>query len=383
MKTSTQLLCAIRVYKLLAILLFFLTSGAQAQDVAPTTSAGLSVNYYSGYFDNNRDFFTRTSPGIVDRVVPSLNFPQAQTDNFNVGSVATYYSPDRPDEFSALFQGRIYVTNAGTYTFYLGSDDAASLWFDDEAQATASNVDDMKDYQRTQAKKVLTEGFHDVRVYYGEHGGSQGLVLEYEGPNMPRQLVPNGVLYPEYGGTPSRPVLTQFDAVRQGQEVHLVWTTQNEQNCRYFVVERSADGVTFEDVARLAGAEQSAQPRGYAFVDQQPLIGVNYYRLRQELLEGTVYSPIKSATIEAIPTTISVYPNPNAGYFTIYIKQSISQAATLELTDMNGHSQFVKQLPANGFEASYAIQPELATGVYILRLQTASGTSNQKLMINR
>ncbi len=61
----------------------------------------------------------------------------------------------------------------------------------------------------------------------------------------------------------------------------LSWTTYNEKNNAYFSVQRSQNGVDFEEIGRVDGAINSNQAINYSFKDNLPKRGVNYYRLKQ------------------------------------------------------------------------------------------------------
>ena len=67
----------------------------------------------------------------------------------------------------------------------------------------------------------------------------------------------------------------------------LEWTTAFEHNSQVFVVEKSMDGVSYENAGIIEAAGESANETGYRFLD----VGVNdkkiYYRLRQMDLDGT------------------------------------------------------------------------------------------------
>ncbi|RYE18123.1 MAG: hypothetical protein EOP51_22580, partial [Sphingobacteriales bacterium] len=62
-------------------------------------------------------------------------------------------------------------------------------------------------------------------------------------------------------------------------EVQLLWKTTNEVNTNLFEIERSTDGKIFVKVGKVA-AQNKEGAHTYNFVDQQPLAGVNYYRLK-------------------------------------------------------------------------------------------------------
>ncbi|MFD1468856.1 PA14 domain-containing protein [Hymenobacter caeli] len=351
---------------------------AQAQSTAPPVGTpGLTVDYYRGYFYGKPAFFTSTVPAIHNRPVEQLNFVEAETDNFAVGNVATYYAPGNPDEFSGRFQGQLYATTAGTYTFYLGSDDAAYLWVDNNAQPIALNSSDAFSFREATGVLALAAGLHTVRVDYGEHGGSQGLVLQYAGPGMPKQLVPNGVLYSQ--GEAIQPVLMRFEAVANDQQVQLDWATAAEANSTAFVVQKSTDGVTFSDLLRQPGAGTTSATTSYAATDQQPANGRNFYRIEQIRSDRPpVYSPVKVVEIVPMPFAVSIYPVPNNGTFFVRVQPASAGPALLEIVDMIGRHVYRQQVPLQG-SAPQLINPNLAIGMYILRLTTSAGTLVQKM----
>ncbi|TPG67604.1 T9SS type A sorting domain-containing protein [Hymenobacter nivis] len=365
---------------LLCFGLFWLAVGAQAQPAtAPVGTPGLTADYYRGYFYDVLGFFTANAPVVSNRPVEQLNFAEAETDNFGVGPVATYYGgAGNPDEFSGRFRGQLYVTAAGPHTFYLGSDDAAYLFLDGNPQPVATNQGDTFPFRETTGTRTLAAGLHTVRVLYGEHGGSQGLVLQYAGPNMPKQLVPNGVLYAQPTG-PLRPVLTRFEAVANNLRVDLSWATEAEENSTAFVVQKSTDGVVFTELLRQPGAAPG--PHSYAAVDVQPAIGLNFYRLQQLRSDRPpVYSPIKAVEIVPVPYVVSVYPVPNNGNFFIKVQPANIESGMLELTDISGRRMYRQRIELrNG--AAQQVRPNLATGMYILYFTTEAGTLVQKMLL--
>lgn len=369
--------------KFLCFGLLLSTIAAQAQpSTKPVGSPGLAADYYRGYFHDTLSFFTTNTPAVHGRSVEQLNFEEAETDNFAVGSVATYYSPGKPDEFSGRFQGQLYITEAGTYTFYLGSDDAAYLWFDNNTTPIAYNKGDTFPFREKPGTCVLAVGLHTIRVDYGEHGGSQGLVLQYSGPDMPKQLVPNGVLYNQFA-IAINPTLTDFDALADNQRVKLSWETTAEENCLAFVIQKSVDGVVFTDFQRQPGAASSLVPHSYSAIDQQPANGWNFYRVQQLRSDRPpVYSPIKAVEIKPVPFTVSVYPVPNDGTFYVQIQPTNVGPAVLELIDMSGRPVYKSIIgPFNGVPQKIVLKPAMSTGLYLLHLTSEAGNFDKKIAV--
>lgn len=349
---------------------------AQAQVVG---SPGLVATYYRGYFYDSLQFFATHSPAITNRPIEQLNFVEAETDNFNVGSVATYYSPGNPDEFSGCFQGQLYIFTPGQYTFYLGSDDAAYLWLDGARQPVAANKGDQFPYRETTGSCTLSAGLHTLRVDYGEHGGSQGLVLQYSGPGLPKQLLPNGVLYRQ-AAVAILPTLSQLTATATAQQqVQLAWATTAETNSQAFVVQRSADGVAFQDINRQPSA--ASAPHNYELLDKYPIIGQSFYRLQQWRSDrAPVYSPIVAVEVRPVPFTVSVYPVPNDGTFYVQALPASQLPARLKLLDITGNLMYEQPLDLSDGKPQL-IQPAQAVGIYKLYLTAGDNKFTQKISI--
>jgi hypothetical protein len=100
----------------------------------------------------------------------------------------------------------------------------------------------------------------------------------------------------------------QYDA---GRSV-LQFTTANELNNARFEVERSANGRDFGAIGYVAGAGTTNQLQRYEWVDEKPLSGINYYRLRQVDYDGgftlsnviAVRNQSKSG-ISVVPTVVT------------------------------------------------------------------------------
>jgi hypothetical protein len=114
------------------------------------------------------------------------------------------------------------------------------------------------------------------------------------------------------GGTNTLPVeLISFNGTPQKSQVNLNWITMSETNNDYFTVEKSTNGIQFEDLEKIAGAGNSTSEKEYQTIDKHPVSGVNYYRLKQTDFNGEfVYSKIITVNFDNPDLTLTVYPNP-------------------------------------------------------------------------
>lgn len=108
--------------------------------------------------------------------------------------------------------------------------------------------------------------------------------------------------------------LVAFDAKANQDVVDLTWTTAQEINNDYFVVERSVHGLqVFERLATVE-ASNTAHSTTYALTDEQPSAGTNYYRLSQVDRDGqTKELGIRAVNYRGEVSGYTLVPNPVSG----------------------------------------------------------------------
>ncbi|MEZ4990796.1 MAG: T9SS type A sorting domain-containing protein [Saprospiraceae bacterium] len=161
-------------------------------------------------------------------------------------------------------------------------------------------------------------GSSDLRWVYNGDGATTGtVVFRDDGGDATTQL--NAGTLSNLDGT-FLPVEWLYFTAKPTAEgaTRLDWATATEINNKKFMVERSADGHSFQDLAEVAGAGTTSVPQYYEALDLYPYPGINYYRLRQEDYDGQfAYSDIVAVTFEQPETHLRVYPNPAANQVSV------------------------------------------------------------------
>ena len=176
---------------------------------------------------------------------------------------------------------------------------------------------------------------------------------------------------------PSAPlpvVLTFFTALAQPGGVQLSWGTASEKASAYFAIERSPNGQSFAELARVAAAGTRAAGQHYSWRDTDPSLGngVCYYRLRQVDLDGSAtYSPVRAA---AAGPRLALFPNPAALGITTLL--GAPPGATVDLYDALGRRWLRTTTTASG-TAQLLLPPGLPSGSYVVR----AGTCTQRLLV--
>ncbi len=129
--------------------------------------------------------------------------------------------------------------------------------------------------------------------------------------------------------------LTEFTAVAAGTKVGLQWRTSQETNNRGFTLQRSADGLAWNDVGFVQGAGNASTPTQYRYTDVSPYPGINFYRLRQEDIDGRIsFSDIATATINS-NQFFSISNNPGNGIYKLTMPAS-NDLLQILVTDATG-----------------------------------------------
>ncbi|OJJ21437.1 hypothetical protein BKI52_12870 [marine bacterium AO1-C] len=173
------------------------------------------------------------------------------------------------------------------------------------------------------------------------------------------------------------------DAINN-EKVAVKWVTNNEDEIARFEVQASRDGgKTFETIGQRLGKGNGRGAINYEFLDNTPIDGINYYRLRQVDINGLErFTKVITANINR-PATFSVTPNPASKGQTIQIElTSIAprENVTVKLLDIKGN--VLSSQKVDGAKIlDYKLPVNIATGLYMLKLETASKSYQSKIVV--
>jgi hypothetical protein len=164
------------------------------------------------------------------------------------------------------------------------------------------------------------------------------------------------------------------------------WSTLTETNNNYFTVQRSKDGISFEEVLRIRATGNSTVTLNYKTKDLHPLSGHSYYRLKQTDFNGMFkYSNIASVTISE-NADYSIYPNPsNTSKTFVTIRGNRNEKVTVAVYDNIGKETFRKTFVfEHSGETTITIEPslKLVRGIYTVVIIAGENLYKHKLAIN-
>lgn len=173
--------------------------------------------------------------------------------------------------------------------------------------------------------------------------------------------------------------LTSFTAKPIDKSILLNWATASEKNNQQFEVLKSADGKSFKAVTTVDGAVNSDTEKAYAFTDENPYSGANYYQLKQTDLDGTsTFSNVIVANAKIDDIKISAYVSNSS--VTASVNSPNQTEGQLTLFDMNGRKLEDKTLILNrGFNEIVFSRP-LTPGTYFINLVSAGKSTSVKFI---
>lgn len=166
---------------------------------------------------------------------------------------------------------------------------------------------------------------------------------------------------------------SKFNVNISNNTSQLTFSTASETNNDFFSIERSVDGRNFVSVGDIKGAGNSHETLSYEFVDEKPLAGINYYRIKQTDFDGKYsYSEIKSVR-HISRGSLTVTPRTTEGRL-----QVVTDIDDYTLEVFNASGQLVKSFTTLSADQSISID-ELVAGLYFVRIHHGSEVETVKI----
>jgi cytochrome c peroxidase len=161
-------------------------------------------------------------------------------------------------------------------------------------------------------------------------------------------------------------------ATKVNKAIEVQWATATELNCDKYEVEKSADGIKFEKYKTVKGNGASTAYHLYKIMDENPLNGTNYYRIKQiDFDEKFAYSKILSVYYDN--REIKVFPTPLSK--TLYF-ETAKNIQRIEMTNSMGQVLKVVNNPSSSIDVS-----DLPFGFYFVRFLDENNQSDVKIIM--
>jgi len=185
--------------------------------------------------------------------------------------------------------------------------------------------------------------------------------------------------YTSLSNVPLPITLLSFDGKNAGQVNVLSWSTSSEQNSDHFELERSLDGLHFDQVAVIAAAGNSATVRQYRKEDN--IAGISshifYYRLKMVDINGSAkYSSIVVLRTNHKGIYVTATPNPFTDVLRVNINSDKQDNVKILITDVSGRKLIQKKEVLIEGSNTFRLNEftNMSGGVYFLHIITSTGT---------
>ena len=165
---------------------------------------------------------------------------------------------------------------------------------------------------------------------------------------------------------------SSFTAAKVNEGVQVKWSTATETNNDRFEVERAGDDKVFEKLQTVMAKGSGST---YSYIDRNPIIGNNYYRLVQHDKDGkntTTDPQVVNFTggLTNATALVSIFPNPVVSKFTVKFNGVLkANQQTLKIVSATGQvvltKEFSKAQLLSGQDMDIA---SFASGVYIVEV---------------
>lgn len=177
--------------------------------------------------------------------------------------------------------------------------------------------------------------------------------------------------------------LFSFNGTHENNSNLLKWVTKSENQNDYFIVERSNDGINFQNIGTVKGSGNSSSEKNYSYVDPNITTQEYYYRLSQVDFDG------RSSKSELI----NIKPGVDKSFFwsANYSEDSKSinlmfnphkqDKVKVELFDLMGRKVMIREVAKDQKEIDLDVI-KVPSGVYLLNFVMGEQQVSTKILIH-
>ena len=182
--------------------------------------------------------------------------------------------------------------------------------------------------------------------------------------------------------------ITSFEAVRNGINVRLQWSTASETNNSGFEVQhQSFSRDTWKNLGFVEGQGTTTQPHSYAFPVEELSPGTHSFRLQQVDVDGSV--ALSNAVTVTLPVQdvlrlTSPAPNPVSGETRFQVGVQDVQKVTVAVYNIRGQrvvTLYRGSMTPTKMKTVRLNTEMLASGMYFIRATSESHTRTQQLTV--
>lgn len=178
------------------------------------------------------------------------------------------------------------------------------------------------------------------------------------------------VVYRQVDPAPVPVTFVSISANKAGNAVKVDWKVAGERGIKNYEIERSADRTNFTTIATIAAKANNGGEASYVSMDESPLNGNNFYRIKSVGIDGTVKYTIIAQVLVNVKSAFVIAPNPvegsvvnlqirnkAEGRYTIRLLSNAGQTIVSKVVEhAGGNSNQIINLPASIARGSYQME---------------------------
>ncbi len=320
---------------------------------------------------------------------PTFNFPIGDGTYYAPLQISAYGNRRNDDYFTAQYFNSRNTNAGGTKGTGLNLVSQAEYWILDRAATSGTPTTTAAvtlSYNTTRSGSITNAALLKVARWDGSQWVDHGRTTGSSTSNTSGTLTSSAKVssfspFTLGSSTNVNPLpvhLLDFSAAAIAFNVNVKWTTTSEINNDFFNIEKSLDGKNWSVIGTVKGAGNTEVLTNYNFVDANPVMGMQYYRLQQTDINGQfTYSSIAPVNFSAtISSQLNIFPMPANNFINVELPGATEMMVTIY--NANGQKVFES---TSGSLLNIDIQ-DFNAGLYIVEVKADNNVINSKFLKN-
>lgn len=176
--------------------------------------------------------------------------------------------------------------------------------------------------------------------------------------------------------------LINFEGIGEDDRISLSWSTASEINNLGFEIQKSNELGDWQIINTINGQGTSNEINDYEYIDENPYLGINYYRLKQIDIDGSAdYSEVIAVEFKNSVVNINVFPNPSNNDVNIHINLPFKEDIKIKISDSAGREIWESKLIVDrlNWRKNFNFKSK---GFYLATIQIGTKIYYEKIIIS-
>ncbi len=305
-------------------------------------------------------------------------------------STSSTYTPDRPGNIGSIFCGGTATIENNSWYRFTALNTSESFNFTTITNCLNNKGIQAEVFEVTNDGSSCCTGFSSKSNYYNPGNTTTGTVTATGlTPFHTYILMVDGFAGDQCDFTVSNWTATgiltvlsvqlkSFYGISGKDQNQLFWETTSEKNNDFFILEKSTNGIDFEEIGHINGNGNSKTKNNYSFEDPTASRATSYYRLNQVDFDGKKQRfDIITLSYETNKIGIlNIYPNPTKNTLYVDVNTENSDDEDIEILNEVGNLVQTEHIYTHNTATIPINIQNLQNGLYFIHLRNSQNQSN-------